>query len=344
MSPFGAVRWTWIYPKADVPRGDMVGYRANGLSVNSTGYIVAGEVIHKSGKANPLILLTDTEGESPNLFSVTLPSAAGNTGLSAQAAAEVGDDEILVLGSVEGLPETMILAKINTATPTSPVVAWDWAYEGGNSTVINKLFVDGNQNVTIGGTVTRNNFSDFRLIRAVQNFQGAGFDIPYGDPELNERANGICKTANGFAMIGSTNVDGKTDRDILFTRVSETGAVLSTRTYPVYFPGTEIPVNLDEEGNGICTTSDGGFIILATITSTTSEGNVLGRGEKDYYLMKINAFGDVEWSRAFGSRRDDVGVSVSQADDGGYVILGYTKLANVETIALIKTNEFGEIE
>jgi hypothetical protein len=47
--------------------------------------------------------------------------------------------------------------------------------------------------------------------------------------------------------------------------------------------------------------------------------------------------------QGLGSKRNDIGVSVLQADDGGYVILGQTSLANVPTITLIKTNKDGAI-
>jgi hypothetical protein len=52
----------------------------------------------------------------------------------------------------------------------------------------------------------------------------------------------------------------------------------------------------------------------------------------------------VLWTKSFGSKREDIGVDVLQADDGGFMILGRTMLANVPTIALIKTDADGKID
>jgi hypothetical protein len=145
-------------------------------------------------------------------------------------------------------------------------------------------------------------------------------------------------------LIGSKTKTGGSDKDILFTKVSEVGGQLFSKVLPVYYPGSTEEVLGNQDGNAISKTSDNGFIILATIESATSDAGTIGRGETDYYLIKTNGFGDVEWAQAFGSKRGDVGVGVLQAEDGGYVVLGTTQLANVPTIALIKTNSLGEIE
>lgn len=352
VNAYGSVQWSLILPAG---ADDNLNYIGNGISVTETGYIVSGEVIQKSGvntgQSKLLILQANASGTQSSSFSVDLPEASGSgVSVSGQAAAELSPNRLLILASITGQPENMILAEINTGG-ASPAVAWDWAYGSGASTIINKLFLGKNNEVIFGGTVTRNNnFTDLRLVRAVQNSQGTDFDLNFGDPNLSEQANSICKTPNGYAMVGSTNVTGKPDRDIQFTRFSESGALLTNRTYPVYYPATlnsqnPVDVGLNEEGNAVCTTSDNGFVILATIVSATSvEHGALGRGERDYYLMKINAFGDLEWQQTFGSKRDDTGVAVLQSDDGGYVILGTTMLANLATIALIKTNSLGEIE
>lgn len=355
VNAYGSVEWSAILPS---DANTSLNYVGNGISISAGGYIVSGEVIQKSdpnnpnaiiGKSNLLILDTNAEGVQLHSFSIDLPKASGTgVNVSGQAATELGPNRLLVLGSITGHPQNMILAEINTTAATA-TVTWDWTYGNGPTTVVNKLFLDNSQDVIFGGTVTRNNnFTDLRLIKAVQNSQGTDFDLNFGDPDLSEEVNGMCRTANGFAMIGSSSVVGKQDRDILFSRFSETGALLFSRTYPVVFPDTDTDVNQDEKGNAVCTTSDNGFIMLATIVSSTTTVDdqtiTIGRGEKDYYLIKANAFGDVEWKHAFGSKRDDTGVCVTQAEDGGYVILGTTMLANLATIALIKTNSRGEIE
>ena len=78
--------------------------------------------------------------------------------------------------------------------------------------------------------------------------------------------------------------------------------------------------------------------------TAAKSGETVGRGEEDYYLIKTDPFGVEQWHRSFGSKKADIGVSVLQAEDGGFVILGKTFLANVWTIAFIKTNSEGKLE
>jgi hypothetical protein len=350
---YGSVQWTRILPSAAV---DTIGYKGNGISVSSAGYIISGELINGT-KTNLMILRTNTEGLESTEGNVapapiTLTHSEGTTPddvqVSGKATYVLDANRMLVLCSVTGIPENMILAEIDYTTGT-PVVAWDWPYGRGTSTVINKIFLDGSF-LYFGGSITDettgNNYN-VRLVRAVANSQNTTFDLNYGSFDLNEQANGICKTPNGYALIGSTTLAGQPGKEILFNRIDKSGGLLTSKVFPVLYADTQNQVTgLDEEGNSVCSTSDNGFIILATITSSSAQGEGggnIGRGEKDYYLIKANGFGDVEWAKAFGSKRNDIGVSVLQADDGGFVILGQTSLANVPTITLIKTDKAGVI-
>ncbi len=61
------------------------------------------------------------------------------------------------------------------------------------------------------------------------------------------------------------------------------------------------------------------------------------------YLLRIDANGDLIWSRTFGGSQTDHGWSVRQTIDGGFIIAGYTRsFGSVnEDVYLIKTDQMG---
>jgi hypothetical protein len=98
----------------------------------------------------------------------------------------------------------------------------------------------------------------------------------------------------------------------------------------------------NKTGDALSTTNDGGLLLAGTVPSNESLN--FGSGETDLYLIKINAFGDITWQKAIGSRNADHSVAVLQADDGGYVVLAGTTLAGLKTIMLMKTDNNGNIQ
>lgn len=67
-------------------------------------------------------------------------------------------------------------------------------------------------------------------------------------------------------------------------------------------------------------TADGGYIALG------GAANVASGGYTDCWLMKLDSKGNVQWFATFGGTTSDIGNSVYQTGDGGYVVAGYQVL------------------
>jgi len=93
----------------------------------------------------------------------------------------------------------------------------------------------------------------------------------------------------------------------------------------------------DDEGFSVQQTSEGGYIVVGTTNS-------FGNGSYDVYLIKTNASGDTLLTRTFGGGGDDVGYSVQQTTDGGYIVSGWTNSFGNGSydVYLIKTNASGD--
>jgi hypothetical protein len=105
-----------------------------------------------------------------------------------------------------------------------------------------------------------------------------------------------------------------------FVGVGEAATSIWSRTYG----GTDI-----DWAKSMVMTSDGGFAIAGRTES-------FGAGSADFWLVKTDEFGYMEWNRTYGGEGFEFAHSLIATSDGGYVLLGQT--------LLIKTDAYGNME
>lgn len=82
-----------------------------------------------------------------------------------------------------------------------------------------------------------------------------------------------------------------------------------------------------DHGYSIAPTNDGGYIVSGSTSS--SDGDVTNnQGQQDYWVVKLDSAGTMQWQKSLGGTGIDVANAISLTDDGGYIVAGYTSSNN----------------
>ncbi len=142
----------------------------------------------------------------------------------------------------------------------------------------------------------------------------------FGGSDEDDAASIVENADGSYTIFGSTrSIDGditdktSNDLDYWLLKVSETGEKIWSKTYG----GSD-----DEKGAKITKTSDGGYLLSGY--SSSSDGDVSGNeGFHDYWLLKVNSEGAVQWDRNYGFSGSDQAFDAFQTKDGGYFLTGF---------------------
>lgn len=133
----------------------------------------------------------------------------------------------------------------------------------------------------------------------------------------------------GYIVVGYTNSFGAGGDDVYVIRTDADGNARWTRTYG----GPD-----DERAWAFHETSQGGYVIAAETRS-------YGAGERDLYLIRIDAGGDTVWTRTLGGPGIDRVFATEPTSDGGSVFAGITSngAAGPLDATLVRIDSAGDV-
>jgi gliding motility-associated-like protein len=210
------------------------------------------------------------------------------------------------------------------------VIEWKKTYGGSGHEAANSivntsdggfLFVGytlSNDGDVIGRPRTSDQLSDVWVVK-LSNTGNLEWQKCLGGSYADE-ANAVVATSDGnYVFTGYTNsYDGDVTSqhggpsDVWVVKLSSTGSLLWQKC----MGGSKI-----DEGRSIDLGSDGGVIICGKTES--NDGDVSGQhGFNDFWVVKLDIAGVIEWQQCLGEAREDVGNSVKATPDGGYIVCG----------------------
>lgn len=145
-----------------------------------------------------------------------------------------------------------------------------------------------------------------------QCYGGVGDDKAYHIGETSD--GGVIMTGYAqSAFFNGTNIGNCGGKDMLIVKVNQSGTV----QWQQGLGGAN-----DEVGNVVKELSGGGYLVAGS--STSSGGNVGSSfGGKDVWVVKLDPFGGVVWSKVIGGGGNEEATTIFQTSDGGFFISGY---------------------
>jgi hypothetical protein len=164
-------------------------------------------------------------------------------------------------------------------------------------------------------------FSQAPIIVWQKSFGGSQQDIPFSIQQANDGG----YISAGYTLSNDqdvTNFHGG-EGDFWVVKTDANGNLQWQKTYG----GSDYEYAFDIEK-----TTDNGYII-AGYTKSNNGDITLNKGVTDYWVVKINANGIIQWQKTFGGSSIDYAFSIKQTTDGGYILLGETLSTNGDVVS-----------
>jgi hypothetical protein len=167
------------------------------------------------------------------------------------------------------------------------------------------------------------NYEDSTLLNDSITYYSTGIDVLQKIRKTTDNGYIVVGTtgSNNYDVIGNHGLN-----DIWVVKLNNSGAIEWQKCYGGSF---------NDYGNDIQQTSDGGYIVCGSTNS--NDGDVVGfhgnptyanYNYNDFFILKITNTGSIQWKKSLGGNGDEKAFSVTQSNDGGFIISGYTNTNN----------------
>jgi len=208
-------------------------------------------------------------------------------------------------------------------------IQWNRTYGGANYDCANSVVETAGGGYALFGHTSSFGAgeNDFWLVK-VDSAGNHEWNQTYGGPD-NDYGESIIETSDGgYVLAGRTFSLGAGSGDFWLVKVDSAGNHEWNQTYG----GTDF-----DYGFSVVEASDGGYVLAGWTRS-------FGAGDYDFWLVKTDDDGNMQWNRTYGGANDDRTDSVVETYDGGYAIAGYTGSHLNYDVWLVKTDSAGNMQ
>jgi Secretion system C-terminal sorting domain len=251
----------------------------------------------------------------------TIPTSDGGYLLGGRTSSTDGDIQSGYHGGID-----CWVVKINSIG----TIEWEQTYGGSNYDEIHSTIPTSDGGYLIGGYTEsydgdiqsgNHGVGDFWVVKInstgaiewEQTYGGTGHDL----------LNTVITTSDGGYFLGGETVSDDGDvqsgnqggRDFWAVKINGTGTIEWEQTYG----GSS-----GESISSIISTFDGGCLLGGTTYSNDGDIQSGNHGGRDYWVVKINSTGTIEWEQTYGGTGHDLLNTVITTSDGAYLLGGET--------------------
>lgn len=342
------LEWSKTYP------GEYPGYIKDIQITADGGYIMVGEFLSEKndlglfGPADLYVIKLDAEGD------VEWEKKYGGSGVDIGHEIHQTKDGGYVICGVsnskdgdvsenKGDGDAWILKLDNTGN-----IEWEKTFGGTNYDIFRSIkqtadggyILAGGSRSDDGDIATNNGQSDVWILKLTSegNFE---WQKIYGG--INpEGAYSIQITNDGGYVLCAHQESYTGSSDFWIIKLNSNGTIEWQETYG----GTK-----EEFPYAIRQTNDGGFIVAGGTIS--QDGDISSsNGKYEFWIIKLDAQGAMEWERAYGGSEWEIARNIEQTSDGGYIIAGQSRSDDGDVkdnygswdAWIVKIDEIGNIE
>ncbi len=294
-----------------------------GCSIQETsdgGYIVAGITQYSTGNLSSLdVYLVKTDANGNRTWEKNFGGLGRDNGRSVQ---QTSDGGYIVAGTTNSFGNSGQVYLVKTDAQGNKI--WEENFGGAGYDQGNSVQETSDGGYIIAGTTDSfGNVSQVYLVKTdaqgnkiwEENFGGASYD----------EGNSVQETSGGGYIVAGETASFSGGWQVYLVKTDAKGDKIWEKT---------LGGGSSELGFSVQETSDGGYIVAGFTFS-------FGRSDQ-VYLVKTDIAGNRIWEKAYGGAGGEVGISVQEASDGGYIVSGWTdSFGNSYQVYLVKTDAQG---
>ncbi len=151
-----------------------------------------------------------------------------------------------------------------------------------------------------------------------QVFGGSLDELANASPGALETSDGnylnVSRSSSGIS--GNKTSSSRGGIDYWIIKHDKDGNILWQKRYGG--DADDVPTSMDN-------TTDGGYIIGGySLSSISGDKTGASKGGEDYWIIKLNSSGNIQWQRTFGGTSNDNLTGIIQTSDGGYLVSGHS--------------------